>query len=330
MQQLARQIHQHILKAKRIAVIPHQNPDGDAIGAATAFYEYLTALGKDAVLFCVTSVNEKLRFVPSDLTPTQDPAIFKHPDLDTIVVLDSGDLRYAGVAAFLENHRAAIINIDHHATNEQYGRYNLVIPTAASTTEVLYHYFRHNHIPVNQKMATALLTGLTTDTGNFTNSATSATALAVGGELVRSGGNLNLIKEATIKNKSLAALKLWGTVLQRLKKDEPTGITHTYLTLADLAEHNIADTESEGIANFLNNLDDTRIALILKELPDGEVKGSFRTTRDDVDVSAIAKKLNGGGHKKAAGFTQKGTLDEVRKRVIDLAGQYIVDSSSAG
>lgn len=318
MDQVAKQIHTHLLKAGKIIVAPHQNPDGDAIGAATAFREYLTALNKEAAIFCATPLNEKLRFVPHSDEVTTDPAIFQDRSFDTIVVVDSGDLRYNGIASFVQNTPHTIINIDHHATNEHYGHFNLVLPTAASTTEILYHYFRHNSIRINQKMATSLLTGLTTDTGNFTNAATSSSALNAGGELIRSGGNLNLVTNETLKNKSIDALRLWGQVLGRLEKDEATGITYTYLTLQDLIDYHVPDTESEGIANFLNNLEDNHIALILKELPGGQVKGSFRTTKDDVDVSALAKKLNGGGHKKAAGFTVGGTIEQVWEKIKQL------------
>lgn len=318
MQLLSRKIHRHIKQARRLIVAPHQNPDGDALGAAAAFHEYLAGLNKDAVIFCVTPASEKYRFVPHSGEVITDPAIFKDSSFDTVVAVDSGDLRYNGIAPFLENTNHIIINIDHHATNEQYGHFNLVVPDAASTTEILYRYFRANGVRINQKMATALLTGLTTDTGNFTNAATSSSALNAGGELIRSGGNLNLVISETLKNKSIDALRLWGAVLGRLEKDERTGIAYTYLTQKDLLDYRVPEAESEGIANFLNNLENSHIALILKELPGGRVKGSFRTTSDDVDVAALAKKLDGGGHKKAAGFTADGTIEQVWRKIKQL------------
>lgn len=314
----AKQIHNHLLKAGKIIIAPHQNPDGDAIGSATAFHEYLSGIGKEAVIFCITPANDKLLFVAHSGEIVTDPAIFKDNSFDTIVVLDSGDLRYNGIAPYVVGTPHTIINIDHHATNEQYGQFNLVNIGASSTAEILYHYFRANGVHINQKMATSLLTGLTTDTGNFTNAATSSSALNASGELIRSGGNMNLVTHETLKNKSIDALRLWGTVLGRLEKDARTGITHTFLTQQDLLDFHVPDNESEGIANFLNNLEDNHIALILKELPNNQVKGSFRTTKDDVDVSALAKKLSGGGHKKAAGFTQTGTIKEVLQKIFSL------------
>lgn len=318
MNHTATHIHNRLKQATKVMIVPHQNPDGDAIGAATAFQEYVRELGKEAVIFCVTTVTYKLHFVPHATEVVQDPSIFKDPAFDTIVVLDSGDLRYNGIADLVAGHKATIINIDHHNTNEKYGHLNLVIPTAASTTEILYHYFRHNGVRINRKMATSLLTGLSTDTGNFTNSATSISALSVGGELLSSGGNFNLVTNETLKNKSIDALKLWGVVLGRLHRDERTGLTSTYITQDDLKKNNVPANEAEGISNFLNNLENTPVSLVLTELPDGNIKGSFRTTRDDIDVSALAKSLNGGGHKKAAGFTQPGPIASVLQKILEM------------
>ena len=312
-------IHKQIQKARKIMIVPHQNPDGDAIGSATAFHEYVTDLGKPAVIFCVTPVNSRLHFVPRGIPVESDPNVFKDPEIDIIVTLDSGDLRYAGIAQHVKDHSATLINIDHHATNENYGQLNLVIPTAASTTEVLYRYFRHNGIHISQNMATALLTGLSTDTGNFTNAATSVSALLVGSELISSGGNYNLITNNTLKNISIGALKLWGRAFSRLQKDERLNLTYTHLTQADIKELGVAENEAEGISNFLSNLENTSITLILTEMSDNKIKGSFRTTRNDIDVSLMAKKMNGGGHKKAAGFSADGTIEEVLETILTLA-----------
>ncbi len=246
-----------------------------------------------------------------------DPGHFADKDVDVVVVLDSGDLRYAGVDTRLKNHSAQIINIDHHPTNEKYGAINLLMPTASSTAEILFYFFKHNDIKINQAMSTALLTGIITDTDNFTNSATSPMAMLIASELLRAGGNLNLINQYTVKNKSLAVLKLWGAALSRLAKHEGKDIAYTYLTQKDFKDYDVSESEADGLANFLNNLEGSKISLILKETADGKIKGSFRATKDDADVAAWAKELGGGGHKKAAGFTVAGTVDETLKRILN-------------
>lgn len=323
MQHKAQQIHHHLSRANRILIVPHQHPDADALGAATALYEYLQQTQRHAHIFCATPVHQKLNFLAHSQTVHTNPNLILNQLVDTVIVVDSGDLRYAGIAEHLDGHPATIINIDHHATNEQFGHINLVLPTASSTCEIVFHFFRYNGIKVSPSMATALLAGLLTDTGNFTNAATSATAMSVAGELVRAGGNAMLVNNAIINNKSVETLHLWGTVLSRLEKvpygpDGALILIHTYVTQNDLREHSVGDAEGEGIANFLNTLENADVVLILKEMPDGTMKGSFRTTKDTVDVSALAKKLGGGGHKKAAGFSFTGTREEALLKILTL------------
>jgi len=318
MKAIALKINERIKTAESIIIVPHQNADGDALGSAGALYEYISSLGKKARIFCFTKLNEKLAFMPHSDKLTTDPQVFQDKNVDLVIVVDSGDLEYAGVFKFLENHPAEIINIDHHHTNKFFGHHNLVIATMSSASEVVYHLFRHNRIRFNHHIATSLLTGIITDTDNFTNSATSESAMAAAGDLIRHGGNLNLINTHTVRNKSVNLLHLWGDVLSRLNKHEKLDMVYTYVTLSDLEKHNVSENESEGVANFLNNLDEGKMALILKETKEGKIKGSFRTTRDDTDVSALAKKMGGGGHKKAAGFSVIGTIEEVLKKIIDL------------
>src|SRR3989344_2641398 len=316
MQRTAHQIHDHIKNANKLALVSHPNPDGDTLGAAMAFAEYLQTLGKEVKIFCLTPVPDKFGFLKNIHLVSQDPKTFL--DMDTITVLDCGDLRYAGVVELLKDHAATIINIDHHATNEKYGHMNMVVVGAASTTEVVYNFFKFNSIRITPSMATALLTGLITDTDNFSNSATSHTSLIASSELLRLGANWTVIHHSLVQNKSIAILKLWGLILSRLTKKENSDMAYTYLTIKDLTQYGINDDDVEGISNFLNKLDGAKVSLFIKETADGKIKGSFRTTNDDVDVSALAKQMGGGGHKKAAGFTTDGTIENVVNKIIDL------------
>lgn len=303
------------MAANQTIIVIHQNPDGDTLGAGNALFEALTAKQKPVRLFCATPAGAKFSYLPHFDKLTTDPDIFNDRNVDTVVVLDSGDLRYAGVDKFLFNHQAEIINIDHHATNEKFGAYNLVSTAHSSTCEIVYHFLRHNYCAFNHRLATALLTGIITDTDSFTNAATSASAIAAASDLIRHGGNLNSVNLNLVKNKTVGSLRLWGAVLSRLENHNDE-IIHTYVKADDWERHGVDESEGEGIANFLNNLTGAKAALILKETKDGKIKGSFRTTRDDTDVSVMAKRLGGGGHKKAAGFTTDGTVESVLKRIL--------------
>lgn len=316
MRHIARQIKQLLNAAHGVIVVCHQNPDGDALGSVAAFYEWLAPL-KPTRLFCATPVQSRWHFIPATAMITTDRSIFQNTAYDTVVVLDSGDPRYAGIEKEVKARQLTVVNIDHHPTNERFGDVNCVIPTMSSTCEISYNFFQSAEIALNRRAATALLTGIFTDTDNFTNSATTASSLTVAADLIRLGGDMKSVHNCTIRNKSLGSLKLWGKALSRLTRTSDGDTVYTHLGTKDWEETGADETESEGIANFLNNLDDAKIALILKETVDGKIKGSMRSTRADADLATIAKKMGGGGHKKAAGFTSTGTVDEVLNKLLD-------------
>lgn len=318
MENTAKQINYEILQAQKILIIPHRNPDGDALGSISALVEYLVSRGIEPEIFCNTEIQNKYYFLPHLHLVKNDPLIFTDPEIDLVIVVDTGDLSHAGVDKYLKDHPAKIINIDHHQTNPGYGHINMLHFKASSTTEIIYSFFRYNSISVNHKIATSLLTGLISDTENFTNGATTSTAMSIASELVRYGANYKLINNWLLKNKTLNILRLWGMALSRLKKHEEMDLVYTYLLQEDFTKHEVEETETDGIANFLNKLDGAKISLIMKETADKKTKGSFRTTFNDVDVSTLAKHLGGGGHKKAAGFVYDGTKDDVLKKIAEV------------
>jgi len=313
---IARQIKTQLTADRGVIIVCHQNPDGDALGSAAAFYEWLAPL-KPTRVFCATPVQPRWYYLPAAEMTTTDRTIFQNKNYDTILVLDSGDPRYAGIEKEVKTRPMTVVNIDHHPTNERFGDINCVNPTMSSTCEIAYNYFRAAEIHLNRRAATALLTGIITDTDSFTNSATTASSLAAAAELIRQGGDMKSVHNCTIRNKSLGSLKLWGMALSRLTRAADGDTVYTHLGTKDWTDTGADEAESEGIANFLNNLDDTKIALILKETADGKIKGSMRSTRADADLATIAKKMGGGGHKKAAGFTAPGTMDEVLSKLLD-------------
>ena len=151
-----------------------------------------------------------------------------------------------------------------------------------------------------------------TDTGGFQNSATTPSAISVASELMNKGANMQHISKFALDQRPVNTLKLWGRALQRLKINKKNKIISTVITRQDLIECNANETEMEGVANFLNELDQAQngVVMVLTEREPGKIKGSLRTTNPLIDVAKLAKILGGGGHKKAAGFSINGTLKE--------------------
>ncbi|MBU0597795.1 bifunctional oligoribonuclease/PAP phosphatase NrnA [Patescibacteria group bacterium] len=305
-------IKDEIDKANKVIVITHQNPDGDALGSLLGMHHYLRLVKTDHTLFCLTETPDYLKFLPDTEHISNDENHLMKNEHDLIIILDSGDLQYAGVDKHFRKIKGlpVVINIDHHPTNQYYGHINLVHPQASSTSEIIFHFLDYFRLPITKEVATSLLTGILTDTGSFSNLATTPSSMEVSSKLLTSGARVREIITNTFRNKSLSQLQLWGRALSRLKHNKKTGIVTTVLTQQDFDELGIDDESGEGFANFLNNVEQARAIIVLREKLDGTIKGSLRTTQPDVDVSKIAEFFGGGGHKKAAGFTIKGQLKE--------------------
>lgn len=305
-----------ILGAGRILLTAHEHPDGDSIGALLALSYALDWRKKDWVAFTNDPPPDYFSFLDIGRI-SSDPGVLRPGQFDLVIFLDVGDVkRTAATGAVLTGPNGPrVVNIDHHPTTTIYQGasvvdLNIVIRTLSSTSEILYDFFRTINVPVTRPMATSLLTGILTDTGSFSNLGTTIGSMRTASQLLTRGALIQEVTNRTWKNKSLAMLKLWGRALSRLKRNETTGVVTTAIFQTDLAECGVDNQAAEGIANFLNSLEDATAALLLREMPDGLVNGSYRTTAPDVDVAKIAAQYGGGGHVKASGFTAAGRIVE--------------------
>lgn len=304
-------IFEKLTAARRPLLVAHKKPDGDTLGAMMAVYNWLRDQGREAYAFCLDAPPEAYAYFPRIREVQTDPATFQDEAVDMVCVFDAGDLPYAGVADLVDGmpRKPYIADFDHHVTNTFFGEGNLVIADASSTAEVVHGFFVSNGVEVSRAMAVCLMTGLLTDTSNFSNPATTVRSLEIASELLLKGVSMRDITKRLMRNKPVEALRLWGTALERLRWDPKKGAATTALTLRDLKEHPIDEEHLEGLSNFLNHLLKADVVLVLKELPGGKVKGSYRSA-SDVDVAELAKAYGGGGHKKAAGFTVAGRIVE--------------------
>ena len=304
-------IFEKLLSARRPLLVSHRKPDGDTLGGMMAVYNWLRDQGREAYAFCVDAPSSAYSYFPRIREVQKNPEVFHDEAVDLICVFDAGDLQYAGIDAYVAGmaKRPFIANFDHHVTNTSFGDANLVVTDASSTAEVVHAFFAANTVEVTQAMATCLMTGLLTDTSNFSNPATTVKSLEIASDLLLKGVSMRDITRRLMRNKPVAALKLWGLALERLRWDEGKKTATTALFRKDLEEHPVDDEHLEGLSNFLNHILKADVVLVLKETADGKVKGSYRSATD-VDVAELAKAHGGGGHKKAAGFTVAGTIGD--------------------
>lgn len=232
---------------------------------------------------------------------------------DAVVVLDSTDLERVGDP--YEKHPelfydVPVVNIDHHAGNDFFGKVNLVDLTATSTSEILVSVLEAltgDPKFMNEEIATSFLTGIITDTNSFQNTNTTPKSLTVAAQLVAFGGRQQDIIKYIYKTKPLSTLRLWGRALSSLRDEKMHKFVWTQLYKKDYLEVGAAETESSGVIDeLLKTASGVDFALLLSE-KNGDVHGSLRSTNKSKDVSEIAKLFGGGGHPMAAAFQINGT-----------------------
>lgn len=300
--------------SKSILVVSHQNC-GDATGSVTACCLILESLGKKVTMFLPGPVTKTLRFLPKTEAILTTPELINFNEFDLFLCVDAAEPKLTGLEEKFNERPAGLVtvNFDHHLTNPEYGDLNIIDKTASATCTMLYEWFRAAGWHIDRRVATCLLTGILTDTGSFSNPGTNEAALETAANLLLQGASVGPVLERVVKNKTLAELKLWGKAFERLHDNQSLGLVTTVITAEDLAEFDVTAEALEGVANFLNDLSGYQAVLVLKEHSDGTIKGSLRTTRDDVDVAEVAKLFGGGGHRKAAGFTVRGRLVETEQ-----------------
>ena len=264
----------------------------------------------DKVLYKI--VGDKLNIiitpVSGNFTPEMVMTAAGSFNFETVVVLDSTDLERIG-SPYEKNpevfYEVPVVNIDHHAGNDQFGKINWVDITATSTSEILVSVLEAltgDPKFIDEDIATALLTGIITDTNSFQNNNTTPKSLTVAAQLVAFGGRQQDIIKYIYKTKPLSTLRLWGRALSNLRDERADRFVWTQLYKKDYLEVGAAETESSGVIDeLLKTAAGVDFALLLSE-KNGEVHGSLRATNKNVDVSAIAKLFNGGGHPMAAAF----------------------------
>jgi phosphoesterase RecJ-like protein len=205
------------------------------------------------------------------------------------------------------------INIDHHITNDNFAKINIVNPQAVATAELVVDLLSSWDYKISKPVAEALLTGILTDTIGFRTSNTSAKALFMAAELMEAGADLARLYYQSLIQRTFPALRLWGTGLENLERDGR--MVWTTLTQANRQAVGYPGKDDADLIQVLSTIEDADISLVFVEQPNGRVKVSWRA-QPGFDISKIAVKFGGGGHPAAAGADLSGNLNEVRSVVL--------------
>lgn len=290
--------------ADSLLLMTHEHPDGDAIGSLVAAHRVLESAGIDAPIHVASDDEpaEEYRFmVPWDRVIREIPQDLSQT---TLVMLDCGNLERSP-ARERGSDAAAIINLDHHHDNTNFGALNHVDAQASCTAEIVWRLAQELDSEIDRLTATALYVGLVTDTGRFMYDNTLSEAHIMAGDLIERGVPVADIFRRIYEGVPLARAQLLGRALGNIERHEEGQLTMTWLSRADFDETGAIDGWSEGVVDHLRAIEGTHVAAVVRE-PQGSPdvrRVSLRASTDRVDVSAIARAGGGGGHRGAAGFS---------------------------
>jgi phosphoesterase RecJ-like protein len=297
---------------ERFLLTTHEGPDGDALGSLLGLHGILTQLGKDSVMFLAEKefpLPVEYRFMPLQ-------EVFHEPPADlsdrTVVFLDCGKIERMPVD-WLKN-GVEILNIDHHHDNTRFGSINLVDDSAACTAEIIFDIAADLGAEITPEIATALYVGLITDTGMFMYENTDARSHYVAAALIDAGVAVNEIYRRLYERVPTEKLRLLARSLDRVERRLDGALSTTYISAEDYEVTGADEVLTEGIIDFIRALEGTAVAAVVRDRPgdDGAArKVSLRSTDGAVDVSEIARKMGGGGHRRAAGFSTELGYEEL-------------------
>jgi bifunctional oligoribonuclease and PAP phosphatase NrnA len=297
----------------RFVVAAHENPDGDALGSLVATTLALRVLGKDVVMYLSGSAPTPAEYRFLDLSDLQR----RLPD-DTeervFLAVDCANERRIGPDNEPIDRAELVVNVDHHHDNSRFGAVNLVVADASSTSEIVRDVLRKLDVPLNAEIAEALYVALVTDTGRFQYTNTTPKALRLAAELVEAGADVHGIFRHVYESVQFAKLKLLARALERAKLFEGGRLVITYLLKDDFGDVGAEEPYSEGIIDYLRAVEGSEMVALIREPPRNEGPArrvSLRSSHDEVDVSAIARNVGGGGHRQAAGFSSELPIGEI-------------------
>jgi phosphoesterase RecJ-like protein len=301
--------------AKNIVIAAHVRPDGDAIGSLLGLGLALLNAGKSVQMVLVDGVSSSFRYLEGSELIVKEPK----GEHDTFITVDCADFKRVG--KLFENFGQPDINIDHHKTNEKFGKLNLIEAEEVATAAILTNYLPIWGYAITKPIAAALLTGIITDTLGFRTSNTTPEALRQCATLMETGADMPDIYMRSLVKKSFVAARYWGVGLSSM--EQKNGIVWGTLTLVDRKKTGYGGNDDADLINMISAIDGNKVGMIFVEQSDSSVKVSWRALEAGFDVSKVAKHFKGGGHAAAAGADIPGVLSEIQPLVLKTTREML-------
>ncbi|HWQ59193.1 MAG TPA: bifunctional oligoribonuclease/PAP phosphatase NrnA [Clostridia bacterium] len=299
-------------------VLAHVSPDGDTLGSALALARMLISMGKRAQCVCEDAVPHVYEFLPGASSVLR-PEEARHARV--AIAADCADAERLGSALPLFNAAQARVNIDHHATNRGYAQYNYV-EKAGATGELIYRLFVRLNVRSDADAARCLYAALMSDTGCFAYSSTTPDTLRIAASLMESGADNAEINRRVYRTIPLHKQKLLGAALTKLALHAGGRVGLSCLSAGEISACGASGEDTEGIIDHIRDVEGVELAILIRESGPGAFKVSLRS-KHYADVGAIAARMGGGGHARAAGYSAQGSMGEVAAATLRLAGDAI-------
>lgn len=320
-----------IEQAQTIAICEHVNPDGDALGSGLALSQVIEARwpGKQVANLLAedAQVPRIYRFLPGSETFVCADAYAVDPDLFICVDLSSPSRLGLGEEVLRRSKKVAIL--DHHPNPEPEADAYLIRPEAAAAGVIIAEYAQHLGVEVTADMAQNLLCAIVTDTGRFQYQNADAEAFEVASFLVERGASPSEVSLNVYQSFTLSFLHLKSAVMGRIVTFERGKVAYSYTTIADLERTGANLDESDGLVDVVRSVSGSEVALFLKEVPGGKVRGNLRS-KSGRDISGVARELGGGGHRAASGFTIEGSVDDALAVALPKLRALFADDDTNG
>jgi len=312
-------IKEALAAANSFTVVSHIRPDGDAIGSLLGLGSALKQTGKPVDFVLQDVPGNRYAYLPN-FSEIRN-VISENPGY--LIVVDCGDeFRTGDVLKGL----VPDLVIDHHKTNSNFGRLNLIEPENEATALMLAQHLPNWGLEIDQEVATALLTGIISDTIGFRTSNVRPICLNVAADLVKAGADLPFIYQRVLLTRSLEELRYWGQGLSKLRLED--GLLWTSLTLHDRTESGYTENDDADLVNNMTSVAEMLIAVIFVEQSAFKTKVSWRS-RNGFDVSVLAREFGGGGHAAAAGADIDGELQQIIEGVLARTREYMNETGES-
>ncbi|PQV46864.1 phosphoesterase RecJ-like protein [Jejuia pallidilutea] len=324
-------IKQLLSTPKNIVIVPHKNPDGDAIGSTLGLYHYLKKYSHNAQVITPNDYPDFLKWVPGEDTIIKYDANTEDSNkaidnADIIFTLDFNAFHRTGqMESVLENSKAIKILIDHHQEPDDYATYCYSDVSMSSTCEMIYHFIDmlEDTDKIDAHIATCLYLGIMTDTGSFRFSSTTSTTHRIVANLIDKGAKNDDVHNNVYDTNSYNRLQLLGCALTNLKVLPELRTAYITLSQNELRKFDYKKGDTEGIVNYALSLDNIIFAAIfIEDKQEGIIKISLRS-KGAFSVNEFSRAhFNGGGHNNAAGGRSETSLNTTVEKFLSILPQY--------